>query len=86
MVSWQLRWGQGEGPTRDRPCSVGAGSLSRLIDDDILGTFAIVAEPERVADAVIARFGDVVDRLSFYAPYQADPDRWLPVVDALRSA
>jgi len=28
----------------------------------------------------------VIDRLSFYAPYKADPTRWLPVIDALKKA
>jgi hypothetical protein len=28
----------------------------------------------------------VIDRLSFYAPYETEPDTWLPVLDALRSA
>lgn len=59
-------------------------AMGGLIDDEILHTFAVVAEPEGVASAVLARFGGVVDRFSFYAPYQSDPERWLPVVEALR--
>jgi len=49
-----------------------------------LNTFAVVGEPERVAPELITRYGDVIDRLSFYAPYKANPDRWLPVIDALK--
>ncbi len=33
-----------------------------------------------------ARWGDVVDRLMFYAPYKADPERWHKVMDELRAA
>ena len=33
-----------------------------------------------------ARYGDVIDRISFYAPYAADPDTWLPVLAELSSA
>jgi probable F420-dependent oxidoreductase len=60
--------------------------MGTLIDDDILRTFAVVSEPPAVASALIARFGDVVDRVSFYAPYETDPDTWLPVIEELRRA
>jgi len=60
--------------------------MGNLITDEILNTFAVVAEPERVAPELISRYGDVIDRLSFYAPYKADPTRWLPVIDALKKA
>lgn len=58
--------------------------MGDLITDDILNTFAVVAEPEKVAPELISRYGDVISRISFYAPYKADPDRWLPVIDALK--
>jgi probable F420-dependent oxidoreductase len=54
--------------------------MGELITDDILETFAVVAAPEDIPKAMLARFGDVVDRLSFYAPYQSDPDRWKGVL------
>ena len=58
--------------------------MGNLITDDILNTFAVVAEPEKVAPELLNRYGDVISRISFYAPYKADPDRWLPVIDALK--
>ncbi len=58
--------------------------MGNLITDDILNTFAVVAEPEKVAPELLTRYGDVISRISFYAPYKADPDRWLPVIDALK--
>ncbi len=60
--------------------------MGELIDDEILETFAIVAEPSQIATRFRARYGDVVDRLSFYAPYRADPDTWLPVLQELQQA
>ncbi len=45
--------------------------MGELIDDDVLGAFAVVAEPDDVPAEVLARFGGVIDRLSFYLPYQA---------------
>ena len=58
--------------------------MGELIDDEILATFAVVAEPDGVADALLDRWGDLVDRISFYAPYETDRDTWLPVVEALQ--
>jgi probable F420-dependent oxidoreductase len=60
--------------------------MGTLIDDEMLDTFAVVAEPDRLAAELHARYGDLVDRISFYAPYQRDPDTWLPVLEALKAA
>lgn len=38
--------------------------MGELITDDILASFAVVAEPDQVADKIISRYGDVVDRTS----------------------
>jgi len=57
--------------------------MGELITDDILDTFAVVAEPEKLAAGIQARYGDVVQRLSFYAPYDSDPDRWRAVMEDL---
>ena len=58
--------------------------MGTLIDADILGTFAIVAEPDQVGDELLARFGDLVDRISFYAPYQASSGAFAPAIERLR--
>ena len=60
--------------------------MGDLIDDEILNTFAVVGEPEQIAPELKRRYGDVIDRISFYAPYKSDPERWAPVLDALRAA
>jgi probable F420-dependent oxidoreductase len=59
--------------------------MGRLVDDEILHTFAVVAEPEQIASELSSRYGGLVDRLSFYAPYQRDPERWRGVMEALRA-
>ena len=38
--------------------------MGGLIDDDLMGRFAVVAEPDAIAAAIKSRFGDVVDRTS----------------------
>jgi len=58
--------------------------MGTLIDDEMLNTFAVVAEPDQLAPELKKRFGDLITRIMFYAPYQNDPDTWLPVVAALK--
>lgn len=40
--------------------------MGELVDDEVPAAFAVVAPPERVADAVLERWGGLVDRFSFY--------------------
>jgi len=42
--------------------------LPSMIDDEILSTFAVVAEPDMVDAALEERYGATVDRISVYAP------------------
>jgi probable F420-dependent oxidoreductase len=60
--------------------------MGNLIDDEILNTFAVVGEPEAVAPELHRRYGDVIQRISFYAPYRSDPERWKGVLAALKAA
>ncbi len=59
--------------------------MGEFIDDDILDAFAVVGEPEQVPALLKGRYGDIVDRLSFYAPYQADPDRWSKILAGFKA-
>jgi probable F420-dependent oxidoreductase len=52
--------------------------MAALIDDDVLGTFAVAGD---VAAGLRDRFGALVDRISVYAPYDVDP----ALVAAVRS-
>jgi hypothetical protein len=60
--------------------------MGELIDDDVLNAFAVVCPIDQVATQVLARFGDIVDRFSFYAPYKIDPNVWIDVMRDFRSA
>jgi probable F420-dependent oxidoreductase len=60
--------------------------MGDLIDDEILQTFAVVAEPEGVGAELTSRYAGVVDRCSFYAPYEADPQRWARVMADIKAA
>ncbi|MEP7046420.1 MAG: LLM class F420-dependent oxidoreductase [Ilumatobacteraceae bacterium] len=59
--------------------------MGTLITDEILNTFAVVASPEQIAPELLRRYGDVIQRISFYAPYKTDPDRWRQVLADLQA-
>ncbi len=59
--------------------------MGELISDEILETFAVVGEPEEIGPELKSRFGDVISRISFYAPYESDPQRWKKVIADLRN-
>jgi len=59
-------------------------AMRDLVDDEVLGTFAVVAEPEDVAAQVRGRYDGLVDRFSVYASYPAELDLWDPLVAAFR--
>ena len=60
--------------------------MGDLITDEILNTFAVVGEPETIAPELTKRYGDIIQRLSFYAPYASDHNRWAQVISDIKSA
>lgn len=61
-------------------------AMGELISDEMLSTFAVVGEPEQIAPELHKRYGDVIQRISFYAPYKSDAQRWHKVLADLKSA
>jgi probable F420-dependent oxidoreductase len=59
--------------------------MGTLVDDEVLRTFAVVAEPDRVAEAILARFAGVVDRFMLTVPRRDDLEAWAPVVKSLNA-
>ena len=57
--------------------------MAGLIDDDMLGTFAVVAEPGDVAATVRQRFGGVFTRLHLYVKPPLDAATMWPIVAEL---
>jgi len=41
-------------------------AMAELIDEEMLSTFAVVGEPDSIADGIAKRYGDCVDRMTFY--------------------
>ncbi len=61
-------------------------AMSDLIDDQMLDTFAIVAEPDRVAGKLLERYGDLFTRLTPYPLGTQPPELWEPIVRELQAA
>ncbi|MFC0542816.1 TIGR03617 family F420-dependent LLM class oxidoreductase [Kutzneria chonburiensis] len=57
--------------------------LGPSIDDEMLAAFAIVAEPDHVADRIKARFGDIATQIIVPMPAEGH-DTWSGVLAALR--
>ena len=58
--------------------------MADVIDDGMLNAFAVVAEPDRLAEGVAAGVGGLIDRLTFGRGLR--PDRpWAEVREALRA-
>ncbi|CAB5027000.1 unannotated protein [freshwater metagenome] len=50
----------------------------------MLDAFAVVGEPDDIPRLMLARYGDLLDRISFYAPYRSDPEGWATVIDGFK--
>ncbi len=59
-------------------------AMADLIDDEILDEFAVVGDLSEIPGKVRARFDDLVDRFSFYTPYEIDPDRLAKLLAGFR--
>lgn len=61
------------------------GEMPAVVDDGMLAAFAVEAQPDRLAEAIAARFAGVADRLSFMPTWPADPADLGGLVAALRA-
>lgn len=60
-------------------------AMADVIDAEMLDTFAVVAEPSDIAAKLLDRYGKLVDRISFYAPYAGNPELWGGVISDLKA-
>jgi probable F420-dependent oxidoreductase len=59
--------------------------MATMIDDEMLDTFAVRGRPDEIAPMLTARFGDLVDRVAFNAPYRAEPAAWAETLAGFRT-
>jgi hypothetical protein len=58
--------------------------MARLVDDDVLHTFAVVGRPRAAARLLTERVGDLVDRVTLYTPYDVRRECVLEMAAELR--
>jgi len=59
-------------------------AMGEVVTEEIVREFAVVGTPTQVAAGLKARYGDIVTRLSFSAPYPVDPELWSALYAELR--
>ena len=47
-------------------------AMPSLIDDEVLGAFAVVAPPDQAGPEIRRRYGDLIQRYTLYTPYPLD--------------
>ncbi len=58
--------------------------MSELVDDAMLHTFAVVADADELAEALLARFGGLAERFRLTIPFGDEPEVWGPVISRLK--
>ena len=59
-------------------------AMGGLITEEMVREFAVVGTPAQVAEGLKARYGDIVTRLSFSAPYPVASELWAELYAELR--
>ena len=59
--------------------------MGGLIDDEVLNTFAVVAEPDQVAAEVLRRYRDIFTRMHVYLKAELDADALDSIRDRLQA-
>ena len=57
--------------------------MGDLVDDEVVELVRGDRRARPAGPAIRERFGDVVDRFTFYAPYKHDPELWQPAIEDL---
>jgi probable F420-dependent oxidoreductase len=61
-------------------------TMTGLVDDTVLGTFAVVGAPAAAGAEIARRYAHLVDRFTLYTPYDLDEESRATVVAAVRDA
>ena len=59
--------------------------MGNLITDEVLDAFAVVGRLQELPALAVARYGDLLDRVSFYAPYRGDAEGWGELVAGFKN-
>jgi probable F420-dependent oxidoreductase len=59
--------------------------MASLISDEFIEHFAVIGEPDEIAQKLVDKFGDLATRLSIYAPYFAENEVWTKIISDIKS-
>ena len=79
-------WGEVMPALRNLSKAGGWEEMGSLITDEMLAEFAITGTPAQCGAALVAKLGDIMDRATLYATYEADTTLWPELVDAVHAA
>jgi probable F420-dependent oxidoreductase len=77
-------WGELHEELHRRSRADAWASMPELIDEEVLRTLAVVADPAEVGTAIRERFGHLADRISLATTYAFDEDGWRQLLADLR--
>ena len=60
-------------------------SMSELIDDGMLNTFAVIGTPEEAIAEIRRRYADIATRIQLSVPQERDDRRWRSLFEELRN-
>jgi probable F420-dependent oxidoreductase len=77
-------WGDLQPELQQRTRSGEWAAMAALIPDELVDQFAVSGQPEEIAARITTRYGGLVDRVAFNAPYPAPPELWARVLRGFR--
>ena len=60
--------------------------MGQLIGDDVVAAFAVMGEPATIGAQLVARYGDLMTRMTLYTPYELAPSLALQIGSDIRKA
>jgi hypothetical protein len=60
-------------------------TMAARMSDELVEEFTVSGAPAEIAAKVTQRYGGIVDRIAFNAPYPAPPELWARVLAGFRT-
>ncbi|HEX4494001.1 MAG TPA: LLM class F420-dependent oxidoreductase [Acidimicrobiia bacterium] len=61
-------------------------AMAAAMPDEVVAALTVSGRPDEIAPQVLGRYGDLIDRIAFNAPYSAPPDTWTRVLAGFRAS
>jgi len=78
-------WGDLQGELNSMSKQGRWDEMTSLITDDMLDVFGVVASPDKLVDAMLGRYGDIIDRTSGGFEFVSDRDQRIEMMAKLKA-